>query len=40
VRSAVFWLWVGAEFLGGVFCSMRFDGLVERKRVAKEKQQH
>jgi hypothetical protein len=40
VRSGVFWLWVGAEFLGGVFCSMRFDGLVERKRVAKEKQQH
>lgn len=40
VRSEVFWLWVGAMFLGGVFCSARFDALVARKRAAKEKQQH
>ena len=40
VRSGVFWLWVGAMFLGGVFCSSRFDALVARKRVSKEKQQH
>jgi len=40
VRSQVFWLWVVVMFLGGIFCSSRFDALVVRKRAAKEKQQH
>jgi hypothetical protein len=40
VRTREFWLWVVSEFVGGVFCSREFDGLVERKRVAKAKQAH
>lgn len=40
VRTKEFWLWAASEFIGGLFCSTQFDALVEKKRVAKAKQQH
>ncbi|KAL1585045.1 hypothetical protein WHR41_06128 [Cladosporium halotolerans] len=40
VRRREFWLWCAAEFLGGVFCSRRFDALVERRRREAEGRKH
>lgn len=40
VRTQEFWLWAVTEFIVGVFCSTRFDALVEKKKAAKAKQQH
>lgn len=39
-RSSVWWLWVGTFFVEGVFASMRFRTLVERKREEKRRQKH
>ncbi|KAK5112147.1 hypothetical protein LTR62_004490 [Meristemomyces frigidus] len=39
-RTRLFWLWTGTAFLEGGFAFMRFNGLVESKRVAKAKLMH
>nr|OQO28889.1 hypothetical protein B0A51_03216 [Rachicladosporium sp. CCFEE 5018] len=39
-RTGLFWLWCAAQAIMGIGCSKRFDALVEKKRVAKGKQQH
>ncbi|KAF2157788.1 hypothetical protein K461DRAFT_274018 [Myriangium duriaei CBS 260.36] len=40
VRSAVYWQWVGDAFIEGFGAFFKFDELVRRKRVEKERQKH